>query len=70
MTKHCPSAYASPSECASQCASINGATASGYDTATKSGDSLFCRIYHATAASTDPTTHCEHAKLNPSAACL
>lgn len=70
MLKYCPSAYADTGACASACASITGATAPGYDTGTKTGDSLFCRIYHATAASTDPATHCAHAGLNPSAACL
>lgn len=70
MLKHCPSAYASEAECTSQCPGITSATASGYDTGEKTGDSLFCRIYHATAASTDPTTHCVHAQLNPTAVCL
>lgn len=69
MMKHCSAAYASAADCTTACAGITGATGSGYDTGTKTGDSLFCRIYHATAASTDPTTHCDHAKLNPTAAC-
>lgn len=69
MLAHCPGAYASASECATACSGITGATEAGYDTGTKTGDSLFCRIYHATAASTDPSTHCDHAKLNPTAAC-
>lgn len=72
MMKHCAGAYPSAAECATACATITGATAKGFDTGidNRTGDSLFCRIYHATAASMDPTTHCEHAKLNPSSACL
>ncbi len=70
MIKHCAGSYASASDCVTACATISGATTAGYDTGTKTGDSLFCRIYHATAASMDPSTHCDHAKLNPTAACL
>ncbi len=70
MMKHCGGAYPSAGDCVTACANITGASEKGFDIGTKTGDSLFCRIYHATAASMDPTTHCDHAKLNPSSACL
>jgi hypothetical protein len=37
--------------------------------AVTSGNSLSCRIYHATAASVDPGTHCPHTAMT-SATCL
>ncbi len=50
--------YASPGECASACA---GFVADPPFTANvTTGDSRSCRIYHMTAASTDPEVHCQH----------
>jgi hypothetical protein len=36
------------------------ATTPAYSDAVKSGNSLSCRIYHATAASLAPAVHCPH----------
>jgi hypothetical protein len=36
----------------------------GYYATMTSGNSVDCRIYHATAAATSPNTHCPHAKSN------
>jgi hypothetical protein len=34
------------------------------------GDTLECRIWHASAALEDPETHCEHARFEPASACV
>ena len=73
MMKYCTSAYTDLADCTTKCKTISGATASGYDIGTQSGDNLFCRIYHATAAAADttqPSSHCGHAQLDPTAICL
>jgi len=73
MMKHCSSvsgAYTSLSDCTTKCAGITGATSTSYDTGNTSGDSLFCRIYHATVASTNPTVHCPHSIETPTAQCI
>jgi hypothetical protein len=35
-----------------------------------SGNDLSCRIYHATAASTDATTHCPHTGSDGGGVCI
>jgi hypothetical protein len=50
--------YASMGACLTACAGF--ATTPPYSAATTSGNSLACRLYHATAASTTPTLHCPH----------
>jgi hypothetical protein len=62
----CPAVYPSAAMCATTCATF--ATAPAYTAAVTGGNSLSCRIYHATAASTDPTTHCPHTGMT-SATC-
>jgi len=52
--------YASMDECTTACGGFDKARASSA-TAT-SGDDYACRLYHATQASIDPTTHCAHVK--------
>jgi hypothetical protein len=54
----CQTQYADQNTCATACASMTMTPA--FSSAVQSGNSLSCRIYHATAASTDPTTHCPH----------
>jgi hypothetical protein len=53
----CPAAYASMGMCMGAC---DGYTPGDYSTASTSGDTLACRMYHLTAASTDPVPHCTH----------
>ncbi len=50
--------YASMGACMTACAGF--ATTPSYSAATTSGNSLACRLYHATAASTTPALHCPH----------
>lgn len=50
-------AYASMTECMTECAAY---APGDYSSASTSGDTLACRMYHATAASVDPATHCGH----------
>jgi hypothetical protein len=54
----CPDAYASAGECATDCATFTDTEP--YNVADTSGDSLACRLYHLTAATTTPDPHCGH----------
>ena len=58
VTAECPTQWASASACSTGCAMF--AATPPYTANVTSGNNLSCRIYHATAASTDPTTHCPH----------
>lgn len=51
-------AYASVAECMTAC---NGFTDDEpFDVSDVSGDTLACRLYHASVATSDPGTHCPH----------
>src|SRR5262245_9550776 len=50
--------YADTGECMTACGGF--ATTPAYSSSVQSGDSLACRLYHATAASSSATTHCPH----------
>jgi hypothetical protein len=50
--------YADATACASSCAGFNPSPA--YSANVTGGNSLSCRIYHATAASVAPNVHCPH----------
>lgn len=50
--------YADMNACMTACAGY--ATTPPYDATQTGGNSLACRLYHATAASTLPGTHCPH----------
>lgn len=61
------SGYADAADCNTKC------TADAWDLGTagdSTGDTLACRIYHATAAHDDAVTHCPHAGENPTAFCV
>jgi hypothetical protein len=51
-------AYATLGACTTACGGFTDTEK--YDAGDMSGDTLACRLYHATAASTDPVTHCGH----------
>ena len=51
-------AFASIAECMGACTFYN--TTPVYDASRTSGDTFACRLYHLTAASNDPRTHCAH----------
>lgn len=70
MLEFCPSEYTDAADCTTTCAGFDGAGASDYDASITSGPTLQCRIYHASAASLDAATHCQHALENPTALCL
>ena len=57
VTAECPTQWTA-SSCPTGCAAF--AATPPYTAMVQSGNNLSCRIYHATAASTDPTTHCPH----------
>jgi hypothetical protein len=61
VVAECPMQYSSASNCATTCAGL--AAMPAYTANVTGGDSLSCRIYHATAASTDPATHCPHTAM-------
>ncbi len=50
--------YNNLGECTTACGGFTDTEK--YDAGDMTGDTLACRLYHATAASTDPTTHCGH----------
>ena len=54
----CPDVYGGQDSCLSACAGFS--TAEVYDASDIGGDTFACRLYHLTAASTDPDTHCPH----------
>jgi hypothetical protein len=59
--------YASLGECMGACAGYS--TTERYDATDVGGNTFACRLYHMTAASADPDTHCQHTGVN-SAVCL
>jgi hypothetical protein len=65
MGAACPKEYADNAACQAAC----GAFAAGTP-GDKSGDTMQCRLYHASAAVGDAATHCPHAKQNPDAVCV
>ena len=68
VVAECPAQYPSASDCATTCAGY--ATTAAYSAAVTSGNDLSCRIYHATAASTDPSTHCPHTGSDGGGVCI
>ncbi|MFO0551325.1 MAG: hypothetical protein U0271_23245 [Polyangiaceae bacterium] len=56
--------YATNDDCMTACDAFPGsAAADDFDTGDTSGDTFNCRLYHATAAATDPDIHCTHTKV-------
>lgn len=51
-------AYASIADCMSACALFDATEI--YDATKQNGNTFACRLYHLTAASNDPATHCPH----------
>jgi hypothetical protein len=68
VTAECPTQYPTANTCATDCAAY--AATPPYSSNVTSGNNLSCRIYHATAASTDPTTHCPHTAMNGGGVCI
>jgi len=55
--------YATVVECLAACADFPGPSSSDdFDTGDSTGDTFNCRLYHLTAAATEPATHCIHTK--------
>lgn len=54
--------YASEAGCLQACGGL--ADTEAFDASDLSGDTLACRLYHMTAASTDPDTHCGHTAVS------
>ena len=63
----CPTQYPNAGGCATMCAVFT--TTPPYAASVTSGDNASCRIYHATAASTNPGLHCPHIVPTGSATC-
>lgn len=68
VVAECPTQYPSATACATLAAGY--AATPLYSAAVESGNNLSCRIYHATAASTDPTTHCPHTGSDGGGVCV
>src|SRR5439155_20657405 len=61
-TAICPGVYAGgggANSCVGKCPTFTS-TGQPYSSADTGGNTIECRFYHLTAASTDPTTHCAH----------
>ncbi len=56
--KYCPEAWADNAACIVACEGFDASEK--YDASDVGGNTLACRLYHATAASVDATTHCPH----------
>jgi len=63
----CPDAWPDNDACIVACAGFDASEP--YDASDIGGDTLACRIYHLTAATIDPATHCPHIK-GDSAPCM
>lgn len=65
MTQKCPSDMGPLNQCLSACSIIPDLSRPPdnlrYDVSQQSGDSLQCRLFHVSAATVDPSTHCIHA---------
>jgi len=65
MTQKCPDDMASLTQCLSACDIVPDLSRPPdnlrYNVSQQSGDSLQCRLFHVSAATMDPTTHCIHA---------
>lgn len=53
--------YASTAECVTACGGFSATEP--FDASDIAGNTLACRIYHMTAAATDPDTHCQHTSV-------
>lgn len=56
----CPDAWPDITACATACNTFD--PAEKYDAKDVSGNTFACRLYHLTAATVDPATHCAHIK--------
>ena len=64
----CPTQYPNAGGCATTCAGMTAGSA--FNSSIQSGNNVSCRVYHATAASTDPGTHCPHIAAPSAAPCM
>lgn len=58
VTATCPAEWPDPDACLDACADLGDAEP--YDAGDLAGDTLACRIYHATVATMLPADHCAH----------
>lgn len=58
MEGACPDFYTDRDECTADCPEDLG----GFDISQRAGDTMQCRLYHVSAATLGPTTHCPHAR--------
>jgi hypothetical protein len=65
----CPSNYAELPHCEQECATLRD-TGEFDVVGDHEGDSLQCRLVHVSSATVDPTTHCPHTQLHPTAPCV
>jgi len=56
----CPEAWADEAACQTACATFS--PDESYDATDVAGNTFACRLYHLTAATVDPATHCGHIK--------
>ena len=58
----CPEEWPDAATCPTAC--MGFADTEPYDASDVGGDTFACRLYHATAATKDPVTHCAHIKAD------
>lgn len=66
VVAECPTEWPNAGGCATECANF-GSSGQPFSTAA-TGDTVECRLYHATMAATSPSGHCTHTDVN-SAVC-
>ncbi len=73
MVPTCPGEFSGGmSECLADCEGLPGKDSTAYTVASTTGDTLQCRLYHATVAAESQQTaltHCPHAGMNPTDFC-
>jgi hypothetical protein len=64
----CPTAFGSSAECLHDCKSM--VDLGSYNTSDQRGDTLQCRIFHVSAATQSPSSHCPHAGAESTRYCV
>jgi hypothetical protein len=67
-TKTCPVQHPTMAACMTECTGLPDMEK--YDASDVSGDTLACRLYHATVATIDPFTHCSHTEADFNIVCM
>jgi len=68
MSSICPTSFSGRDQCTFLCAGMSDLMT--YDVSEQRGDTLQCRVFHVTAATQNPASHCPHAGAMPTRYCV